>query len=148
MELEKKEQKPHNVTRLVLAALFFMMTGIGIELYLLGHYEDIWQLIPIIIILSSLFVLLLLIFKPSNFLAKFFNLLMLTTALSGVLGIILHLKENFEFEQEMVPNLGTWELFIESLSGALPSLAPASLIVLALIGYTYTTLIKQQTHEH
>lgn len=72
-----------------------------------------------------------------------FQLLMVATALSGLYGIYLHLRANYEFELEMKPTLGGWELFTESLSGALPALAPASMIVLALIGYSYSILLKQ-----
>ncbi|MEO1715042.1 MAG: hypothetical protein AAFU60_17060, partial [Bacteroidota bacterium] len=68
---------------------------------------------------------------------------LLLTALSGVYGAYLHLQANYEFEQEMRPSAENWDLLVESLSGALPALAPASMIVLALIGYSYSMLIKQ-----
>ena len=69
---------------------------------------------------------------------------MLLTALSGVYGTFLHLRANFEFEQEMKPTETGLNLFLESLSGALPALAPGSLIALALIGYSYLILLKQK----
>tara|TARA_B100000767_G_scaffold269985_1_gene292810 strand:+ start:1707 stop:1856 length:150 start_codon:yes stop_codon:yes gene_type:complete len=47
----------------------------------------------------------------------------------------------------MKPTANFWELFSESLSGALPTLAPMSMIVLALIGYSYLILIKQQNEK-
>ena len=51
---------------------------------------------------------------------------------------------NFEFEQEMKPTAKTWDLFVESLSGAFPALAPLTLIILSLIGYTYLKLINHK----
>ena len=54
---------------------------------------------------------------------------------------------SFTFEQDMKPTANFWELFLESLSGALPTLAPMSMIVLALIGYSYLILIKQQNEK-
>jgi len=36
------------------------------------------------------------------------------------------------------------ELFLESISGAFPVLAPLSMVVLALIGYSYLILINQK----
>ena len=141
------KKKQYSVNKIVIVTLLFMMLGTSLELYLINHFEGIWQLIPLLCIATSLIVLLILIFYRSLTVLITFKVLMVTTALAGFLGIYLHLKENFEFEQEMVPSLSNWQLLIESLSGALPTLAPASLIVLALIGYIYIKLIKQQTHE-
>ena len=69
------------------------------------------------------------------------------TSLSGIYGAFLHLQANYEFEQDMKPTANFWELFSESLSGALPTLAPMSMVVLALIGYSYLILIKQQNEK-
>ena len=49
-----------------------------------------------------------------------------------------------EFEKEISPGLDGMDLFMEMASGALPSLAPGSLILLSLIGYSYILLIKQK----
>jgi hypothetical protein len=73
-----------------------------------------------------------------------FKVILGCTALSGIYGTFLHLRANYEFELEMKPNARDWDLFIESLSGALPTLAPGSMIVLALIGYSYILLLKQK----
>lgn len=134
------------VQRLLSAALVLMMVGTITELFLLHHYEGYLQLIPILCIAISLFVMLILAIKPHSMLMKLFQILMGLSALSGVYGCFLHLKANYEFEQEMKPTADSWDLFIESLSGALPALAPASMIVFALIGFTYLTLLKQK-HE-
>ncbi|MGB1040187.1 MAG: hypothetical protein ACPGVD_04885 [Flavobacteriales bacterium] len=139
--------KQQSVKRILLVTLFFMGFGTGLELYLLDHYEGIWQLIPIFCILLCLLFLILLMINQSKKLMFTFQFILGINFLSGLLGIFLHLKTNFEFEQEMTPTLGNWKLFLESLSGALPSLAPASLIVLSLTGYSYIKLIKQKNHE-
>ena len=73
-----------------------------------------------------------------------FKLLLVITALSGIYGVFLHLRANYEFELEMKPTANNWDLFFESLSGALPALAPFSMVVLALIGYSYLILINQK----
>ena len=72
--------------------------------------------------------------------------MLVLTTFSGVYGVVLHLQSNFELEQDMKPTAGFWQLILESLSGALPTLAPMSLVVLACIGYSYLILIQQQ-HE-
>lgn len=132
------------VQRAVVLALLFMMLGTAMELYLLDHYEDVEQLIPLLCIGVSLPMILLLFFGQSRVTRRIFKLVMALTALSGVYGTYLHLAANFEFEQEMRPAAENWDLFTESLSGALPALAPASMIVLALIGYSYYLLITHQ----
>lgn len=130
--------------RAVLVAFFFMIVGTAFELYLLEHYEGLQQLIPLLCIGASLFMALALFFKRTPGLVVIFKLILGLTALSGFYGTYLHLIANFEFEQEMRPTASGWHLFIESLSGALPALAPGSMIVLALIGYSYLILLKQK----
>lgn len=121
-----------------------MMLGTSLELYLLGHYEDSLQLIPMVAIALVLVGVILVYFKASRRISILFKLILWLTALSGLYGMFLHLKANYEFELEMTPTASDWHLFTESLSGALPALAPASMVVLALLGYSYLTLIKSK----
>ncbi|WP_422082485.1 hypothetical protein [Ulvibacterium sp.] len=130
--------------RILLATFVFMMVGTVLELYLLDHYEGAQQLIPILCIGASILTLFILFFRRTNLTMGLFKLILVVTALSGVYGAFLHLRANYEFEQEMKPTVNGWDLFVESLSGALPALAPFSMIVLALIGYSYLILIKQR----
>lgn len=130
--------------RILLAAFVFMTVGTVLELYLLDHYEGVQQLIPVLCIGTSILILIVLFFRKTNLTLKLFKSVLVLTALSGVYGAFLHLLANYEFEQEMKPTARGWDLFVESLSGALPTLAPFSMIVLALIGYSYVILIKQK----
>ena len=123
----------------------FMALGTMAELLLLGHYEDQWQLIPVILIGLSLVLFLAMLTQYSRRLLLSFKVLMTACALSGFLGVWFHLKANYEFEMELHPSASTWSLLTESLAGALPALAPGSMIVFGLIGYIYSILtIKQQ----
>ncbi|MEO1546701.1 MAG: hypothetical protein AAFU74_08160 [Bacteroidota bacterium] len=130
--------------RTLFITLLFIAIGTVMELYLLEHYEDRLQLIPIVCIALLLVLVIVLRFQKSKVLEWIYKLVLLLTSASGVYGVFLHLNANYEFEQEMRPSAKAWDLFVESLSGALPTLAPASMIVLALIGYSYLTLLKQQ----
>ena len=121
-----------------------MLFGTALELYLLEHYEDVQQLIPLIFIGVSILMLVLLLFQPSKRLKSVFQWVLLGTGLSGFYGTYLHLRANYEFELEMKPTSSGWELFAESVSGALPTLAPCSMIVLALLGYSYLLLLKHK----
>ena len=144
MHKQKDKVDQFRLRQVIIAALLFMMIGTVLELYLLDHYEDALQLIPILCIGTSLLLMIILLVRKSNVVIRLFQIVLSITALSGLYGTFLHLRANFEFEQEMKPTAENWDVFVESLSGALPSLAPASMIVLALIGYAYLILIKQQ----
>lgn len=144
METQKHTPEWLPLGRVLMVTLLFMMLGTAMELYLLDHYEDTLQLIPLLCIGLSLLVFIVLFFKKTKSLRLIFQILMGLTALSGILGAYLHFQANYEFEQEMKPTAGTWDLLTESLSGALPTLAPGSMIVLALIGYSYLILLKQK----
>lgn len=143
MDYQRSISNLLSVKQLIVVALLFMMVGTITELFLLHHYEGLSQLIPIFCIGTSLIFMVILLFRKNLLLMKAFSLLMGISALSGLYGTFLHLKANFEFEQEMKPTASFWDLLLESLSGALPALAPASMIVFALIGITYITLLKQ-----
>ena len=121
-----------------------MTTGMLLELYLLDHYEDRYQLIPLLGIAIALVITVILNFRASKMIQQLFKLVLVLISLSGIYGVFLHLQANFEFEQEIHPTASTWSLFSESISGAFPALAPLSLIVLALMGYAYLTLINQK----
>lgn len=125
-------------------ALLFMMMGTVMELYLLDHYEGTLQLIPILCISLSFVLVILLFFLRKKWLVGLFQFVLLLTAGSGLYGAYLHLRANYEFELEMQPTAHGWSLLGESLSGALPALAPFSMIVLALIGYSFLLIIKQE----
>ena len=135
----------NRIRQVIIVALLFMLIGTGLELYLLDHYEDTLQLIPLVLLGLALLQTIILFFQPRPILLRLFRGTLLLSALSGVYGAYLHLQANYEFEQEMRPSAENWDLLVESLSGALPALAPASMIVLALLGYSYSMLIKQRS---
>lgn len=144
MQKQKKTTERYSLKHVIIVALLFMMFGTVLELYLLDHYEDALQLIPILCISTSILLIFILFYRRTVLLTGMFKFVMLITALSGLYGTFLHLRANYEFELEMKPGAKGWDLFLESLSGALPSLAPGSMIVLALIGYSYLIVLKQK----
>lgn len=128
----------------ITSALLFILFGTSMELYLLGHYEGFYQLIPFVCIGVALLLFVILFFNRTVLVRRLFKTVIVLTALSGVYGMGLHLHANYEFEKELKPHADRWYLLAESLSGALPILAPGSMIVLALIGYSYLILLKQK----
>ena len=147
MQSKKVTLERVRVKQVIVLALLFMMIGTLLELYLLDHYEDTWQLIPILCIGAALVNLFILFFRRSQVVITLFKLVLVLTSFSGIYGVVLNLQANYEFEQDMKPTANFWELFSESLSGALTTLAPMSLLVLAFTGYSYLVLIKQHNEK-
>jgi len=115
----------------------FMALGTLLELFLLTHYEDEWQLLPILLIASSLILFVAFVFKNNKWIWIILQLSLWLTACSGLLGVYFHMKANFEFEAELRPKLSFTRHLLDSFSGALPALAPGSMVLFALIGYIY-----------
>lgn len=144
MQIKYDKRGKCGIRQILLTTFLLMLSGTAFELYLLDHYEGFSQLIPLLCIFSSTVLVLVLSLQKKDRLISFFQFILLLTACSGLYGTLLHLQANYEFELEMKPTETNWNLFVESLSGALPALAPCSLIVLALIGYSYSILLKQK----
>lgn len=110
--------------------------GTGVELLLLGHTEDRWQLVPLALLALGLVALVALVWLPRS--VTWFRWLMALFVVSGLAGIYLHYTANAEFEIEMYPSIGGFELVREALTGALPALAPAMMLHLGLLGLAST----------
>ena len=134
----------YNLKYVILYTLIFFLFGSIIELYLIKHYEDVIQIIPIFCLGVSLGSLIILYFRVSKLTINLFKASLSVISFVGLLGVILHLNSNFQFEKEMRPSSSTMDLFIESLSGALPALAPLNLVLLAMVGYSYVLTINQK----
>jgi len=120
-----------------------MALGTGTELLLIHHYEDVWQLIPIILLSVSLIIFFIFLNTPNRTIPSLFKVLLIACIASGFLGSYFHLQANIEFALELNPSLSGWALLVKSFTGAFPALAPGSMIVFGLLGYLYTTLISK-----
>ena len=144
MQKNKVNSERYSLKQVIVLAFLFIMIGTLLELYLLNHYENTLQLIPVFCIAIALINSGVVFFRRSKVTSNIFKGVLLLTSLSGIYGVFLHLQANYEFEQEIKPSANFWELFLESISGAFPALAPLSMVVLALIGYSYLILINQK----
>jgi hypothetical protein len=120
--------------RFLLLTVMVGVVGMGLELLLIGHLEDRWQLVPIGLLPAGLVVLAWHVSRPSDGSARAVRLLMALFVASGVLGTGLHYDGNQEFELEMYPSMAGLELVRETLTGATPVLAPGSMTLLGLVG--------------
>lgn len=121
---------------LVLAA---GLIGLGIELVLLEHYEDAWQLTPLVLITANLAVVLWQAAKPSWPGVQSMRVLMVAMLCAGAIGIFLHYRANMEFQIEMSPGLSGLDLFLKTIRAKVPPpLAPGAMAQLGLLGLLYT----------
>ena len=144
MQKIKVNSERYSLKKVIVLAFLFMLIGTLLELYLLNHYENILQLIPVFCIAIALINSMFIYFRRSKASFNIFKIVLFLTSISGISGVFFHLQANYEFEQEIKPTANFWELFLESISGAFPVLAPLSMVVLALIGYSYLILINQK----
>ena len=125
--------------RPLLLAVFLLGTlSTAIELVLLGHYENPWQWTPLGMFALSLVVLAVWFFLEDLRVMRVFQATMVLFLVSGCLDIVLHYSNNRAFELEMYPSIEGTELIWESLTGAMPALAPGTMIQLGLVGLLYT----------
>lgn len=123
----------------LLGLFLFGCSGIGLELLLLGHTEDTWQWIPLLLIASSLLVLLGYALLRRRMLLRAFQICMLLFIMSGIVGVVLHYQAKVEFKLEMQPDLSGLQLFAEVMRGATlpPVLAAGIMAQLGLLGLAY-----------
>ena len=114
------------------------VVGTGTELVLLGHVEDSRQWIPLALVGLGLVLVGIHAAFPRAWGVRALRALMVAYVVSGAVGIYFHIRSNVEFELEMYPSMRGWELVRESLTGALPALAPGTMVYLGLLGWAAT----------
>jgi hypothetical protein len=124
--------------RALLALLVLFMLGTGLDLMLLAHHEGIWQLIPLALLAAGLVVSAWTLGGRAGAITAM-RIVMVLFVAAGFLGIALHYLGNQEFQHEMDPGLAGWPLFVKVVTAkAPPALAPASMVMMGLLGLIYT----------
>jgi len=124
---------------LVLALLTFGMIGTGVDLLLLEHYDGIWQIPPLLMIVAGLAAAAGVAARPAAWSIAVLRWTMVLFVVSGMAGIALHYNGNREFQREMDPSLAGWPLIVKVMTAkAPPALAPAAMIQLGLLGLLFT----------
>jgi hypothetical protein len=124
--------------RRLLAAIYLAgAVGLAAELLLLGHVEDRYQLVPLVLLGASVATLAWHAARPSTGSRWAFRLSAWLLVAGGLAGLVLHYQSNVEFELEMYPDLAGLALIRGALTGAIPALAPGALIQLGLVGLAY-----------
>jgi hypothetical protein len=125
--------------KLLLIVLAVGLVGSAADLMLLGHYEDPWQIAPLVLICASLAMVGLLVMRCTPATIRAFRLTMILSVIAGALGMYLHFDGNRQFQHELDPSLRGWALFATVMTAkAPPALAPGAMIQLGLIGLVAT----------
>lgn len=127
--------------RFVFLILAGTLLSAAAELYLVGHYEDPWQFVPLVLIPAALAALVWLAVAPSKAAAGTWHALMVLLVASGLVGFYLHGVAKIEFKQETDASLTGFRLFWEAMkSVSPPALAPGVMIQAGLLGWVYAYL--------
>src|SRR5687767_5737340 len=121
---------------LVLSLLLF--GGALIELWLVGHTQDVLQWLPFGLCILGALVVLLVLLRPGRGAIKALRICMALVVLGTLLGIYLHVEGNVLLASEIQPNSPTTELILKGLAGANPLLAPGILAVAAVLSVAAT----------
>jgi hypothetical protein len=127
------------VRRFLQALLAIGLVGTGIELLLLEHYEDGFQIVPLASIAVALAVLGLQSATHAAGVVRLFRVVMVALIAVGGTGVVLHYRGSLEFQRDMDPTASTWQLFTKAIRAkAPPALAPGVLAQLGLLGLVST----------
>jgi hypothetical protein len=91
-------------TRL-LAILVFGMIGTGTELVLIGHDEDVWQWIPLVLLGTAILTSIGMLAtgrRTAPVVTRAFQAAMVLLISSGALGSVLHYRANMEFKSRWI----------------------------------------------
>jgi hypothetical protein len=128
----------HKIRRLLIVTFLFGALGTGAELLLIGHFEEIFQLVPLALLGFSIVVAIWHLMVPGAASLRTFQMTMALLLAGGIVGIGLHYNGNETLQRETHPSLGGIELVRRTMTGEAPVLAPGTLTLLGLIGLVQT----------
>lgn len=126
--------------RIASASLWLFRVGILgsiTELLLLGHYEKPLQLVPVVLLGLALVSSFLPVRAGGTGPGKALTIVCVLMLISGPLGLLLHYQNNVQFEREMQPAISGLPLFWAAIRGAVPALAPGTMIYMGGLGLLY-----------
>ncbi len=121
----------------LLVLLVIGAVGLVGELVLLEHYDDVPQLIPFGLLVLTLASTAWHWIDGRKGSLRVFQAVMLLLVLAGPVGMLLHLKGNYEMEREFDPALLGLDLWLAVVRGEAPALAPGTLVQFGLLGLLY-----------
>ena len=125
--------------RMLLVVLIVAMLGTAVDLMLLDHHENVWQMVPLAVIALGLLSAAVAARSGGAGAIGLMRVVMALFIAAGMLGLGLHYAGNSEFQREIDPGLQGWNLFVKAITAkAPPAMAPAGMIQIGLLGLLYT----------
>jgi ABC-type polysaccharide/polyol phosphate export permease len=122
----------------LLALMFVGFVGTAVELLLLKHTEEWWQLLPIVLLSLGAVVVGWVAVAGSRGSVIALRVLMALFVVSGCIGLVQHFRGNIRDASESNPSLAGAELYREAIMGTTPALAPGTMIQFGLLGLVFT----------
>ena len=117
---------------LAITAGVFLMTAA--ELFFLGHWNEVIQLLPFVLCGLGLMAVGLAYFRPTRSSLKFVRGAMILIGLCSLIGFYEYMSRNYQFWLELYPHAAAGELVKATLEGEFPVMAPGILLLGAVIG--------------
>ena len=123
----------------MLAGLLFLgLAWTATELVLLSHFEDLWQLLPLVLIAAALAALGWNMARPGRASVRVFRTVMASLLAAGILGVGMHYLASLEFQLEVNPEQSRSVRFWKAMHATTPpALAPGIMVQLGLLGLIY-----------
>ena len=127
------------VRRMLLGLLVLELIGTGVELLLMSHFENVWQIVPLALIALVLGILGWYAAGRSANSIHALRLTMVLAIVSAGIGFALHFRANAEFQLDIDPSAGGPALWMKVLRAKTPpALAPGVMAHLGLLGLACT----------
>ena len=127
------------VRRMLLGLLVLELIGTGLELLLMSHFEDVWQIVPLALIAMTLGILAWHVAAQSATSIHALRVTMVLAIVSAGIGLALHYRANAEFQLDIDPSAGGPALWMKVLRAKTPpALAPGVMAHFGLLGLAYT----------
>lgn len=124
--------------RWILGVLVLGLLGTVTELVLLEHYEQPLQFVPLVLIVAAVAVLVWEFRRHDTASRRAVQIVMALFVLAGFVGFVAHFHGSAEYQLELNPEMGNWELMEKVLRAkAPPLLAPGMMLQLGLLGLAY-----------
>ncbi len=125
--------------RAVLAVVVVASLGAATDLVLLAHYEDPWQVVPLVAIGLAACAVTWHLLCPGTASLRALQATMVAFILAGFLGVLLHFQGAAEFQLEIDPTQTWWTIAAKAIRAkAPPVMAPALMAQLGALGLIYT----------
>jgi hypothetical protein len=139
METRRVGADPIELLRgLVLAVLVIGLLGTVTELVLLEHYEQVLQLVPVVLIAAALVAIAWQLIARTAASLRAIAIIMILFVLAGFAGVVAHFHGSAEFQLDLNPAMTSWELLEKVMRAkAPPLLAPGMMLQMGLLGVIY-----------